>query len=87
MVGTPTRWVLCLCGNLSLYTSRFLLLLILAYMPYPKSINYISEFLKLKIAIGVALPKTRVWTVKRNYAIMSTMCSIAYLFYSNRLVR
>lgn len=38
--------------------------LIPAYIPYPESVNYISGFLELVLAIGVALPKTRVVAIK-----------------------
>jgi len=38
--------------------------LIPAYVPFPESVNYISGFLELVLAIGVALPKTRGLAVK-----------------------
>lgn len=43
---------------------EFYLGLIPDYLPYPEFINYLSGFLEIGLALGVALPKTRMLAVK-----------------------
>ena len=46
-------------GSYHFINPDFYLQLIPDYLPYPKLINYLSGFLEILLAIGVAFPKTR----------------------------
>jgi len=51
-------------GSYHFINPEFYFGLIPDYLPYPKLINYLSGFLEIVLAIGVAIPKTRGFAVK-----------------------
>ena len=51
-------------GSYHFINPEFYYGLIPEYLPYPKIINYLSGFLEILLAIGVAIPKTRLLAVK-----------------------
>ncbi|MFK7832606.1 MAG: DoxX family protein [Winogradskyella sp.] len=51
-------------GSYHFINPEFYLDLIPDYLPYPQAVNYISGFLEIVLAIGVAIPKTRLLAVK-----------------------
>lgn len=51
-------------GSYHFINPEFYLGLIPDYLPYPELINYLSGILEIVLAIGVAIPKTRLLAVK-----------------------
>ena len=51
-------------GSYHFINPEFYLGLIPTYLPYPNIINYASGFFEILLAIGVAIPKTRLLAVK-----------------------
>lgn len=51
-------------GSYHFINPEFYYPLIPDYLPFPELINYLSGFLEVILAIGVALPKTRLLAVK-----------------------
>jgi uncharacterized membrane protein len=51
-------------GSYHFIDPQFYFGLIPDYLPYPEFINYTSGILEILFAIGIAVPKTRLWAAK-----------------------